>query len=159
MRLAFSSFQWIRNPLLNGARFTFPPNGSVSGLFICFFFLVRNSCLSNCKPLKALSHCAMFRATFLATPFRDKLHEKHCSVTYLATAENVARQVAETIAESIPRFYFLQRFQATFGFVAQSPEPTANCERLYNVPCNLSRNALRDKFHGKIAPYDRALRR
>ena len=45
---------------------------------------------------KALSHSAMFRATYLATPLPDKSHETLHSVTYLAAAEN----------------YFLQRFQA-----------------------------------------------
>ena len=72
------------------------------------------------------------------------------SVTYLTTAENVARQVAETIAKCRTRFYFLQRFQATFGFVAQSHEPVAKCERLCNVSCNLSGNALQDKLQDKL---------
>ena len=102
--------------------------------------------------LKALSHCAMFRATCLITPLRDKSHDTLHSVTYLATAENDARQVAETIAESRTRFYFLQRFQATVRFVGQSNEPVAKCEpeRLCNVSCNWSRNALRDKLHEKL---------
>ena len=87
----------------------------------------------NLQRIKALSHCAMFRATCPATPLREKLHQTLHSVTYLATAENVARQVAETVARSRTRFYFLQRFQATFGFVAQSRELFAKCERLCNV--------------------------
>ena len=86
------------------------------------------------------------------TPLRDKLHETLHSVTYLATAENVATHVAETVAKRRTRFYFLQRFQATFGFVAPSShEPDAKFERLCNVTCNFSRNALRDKLHEKIA--------
>ena len=100
--------------------------------------------------VKVLSHCVMFRAPCLATPLRDKVHDTLHSVTYLATAENVATQFAETIAESRTRFHFLQRFQATFRFAAQSNEPVAKCERLCNVSCNLSRNALRDKLHEKL---------
>ena len=74
---------------------------------------------------KALSHCAIFHATC-----RAKSHETLHSVTYLAAAENVARQLAESVAESRTRFYFLQRFQATFPFVAPSHVPIAKCERL-----------------------------
>ena len=71
-----------------------------------------------------------------------------CNITYLETAENVARQVAETVAESRTVFYFLQRFQATFRFVAQSYEPVAKCKHLENFSCNFSSNgALRDKLH------------
>ena len=80
-----------------------------------------------------------------ATPLHDTLH----SVTYLATIENVARQVAETIAKSTTRFYFLQRFQATFRFVAQSKEPVAKCERLCNVSCKTS---CTKKLHSVTAP-------
>ena len=66
-------------------------------------------------------------------PLRGKSHETLLSVTYLAMAENVARQVAKTVAESRTRFYFLQLFLATFRFVAQSYGHVAKCERLSNV--------------------------
>ena len=51
---------------------------------------------------KTLSHCAMFRPTSLKTLLGDKLRETlHTdSVTYLATTENVARQVAEAVVET-----------------------------------------------------------
>ena len=92
------------------------------------------------EELKVLLHCAMFRTTLL---LRDKLHEAFSNITYLATAENVARQVAaQSVAESGTRFYFLQRFQATFRFVAQSHEPVVKCEHFGNVSCNLFRNAF-----------------
>ena len=94
---------------------------------------------------KALLHFAIFRATCLAT-----------NVTYVATVENAARKVAETVAESRTRFFFLQRFQATILFVAQSHELVAKCENVCNVSCNLSRNAVRNKLHEKLHS-DRAL--
>ena len=40
----------------------------------------------------------------------DKLHKTLSNVTYLATAKNLARQAAETVAESSIELYFLQRF-------------------------------------------------
>ena len=52
--------------------------------------------------------------------------------------------------ESRTRLYFLQRFQATFGFVAQLHELVAKCERFCNVSCNLARNMFRNKLHGKL---------
>ena len=64
----------------------------------------------------------------ISTPLRDKSHETLHSVTYLATAENVARQVAETAAESSLRFHFLQRFQATLRLQDKSQEPVAKCK-------------------------------
>ena len=68
-------------------------------------------------------------------------HETLHSMTYLATAENVARQIAKTVAKSRTWFYF----RATFGFAV------ANYERLYTVSCDLSRNTLRYQLHDKIA--------
>ena len=50
--------------------------------------------------LKALLHCEMFRATCLAMLWRDKSSETFHSVTYPATAKDVARQVARAVAES-----------------------------------------------------------
>ena len=64
-------------------------------------------------------------------------HETLHNVTYLATAEDVARRVAENVAEPC----------STFRFVAQSHEPVAKGKRLCQVSSNLSRNALRDKLH------------
>ena len=93
--------------------------------------------------LKAL--CNLFRNAIARQVARNIAQ---CNITYLETAENVARQVAETVAESRTVFYFLQRFQATFRFVAQSYEPVAKCKHLENFSCNLSSNgALRDKLH------------
>ena len=88
-----------------------------------------------------MSHCAIFRVTYLAKALRDKSHETLHNVTYLETTENVARQVPETVAESTTRFYFLQRFQATFLFVAQSHEFVASVKA-----CAMFRT-LRDKLH------------
>ena len=51
------------------------------------------------------------------------------------------------VAESRTRSYFLQRFQATFRFIAQSREPVAKCECFCSVSWNLSCNGLRDKLH------------
>ena len=59
--------------------------------------------------LKALLHCAIFRGTCLAAPLRDKLHQPLPDVTYLATAKNTAKPVAQTVAESRIKFYFPQR--------------------------------------------------
>ena len=45
---------------------------------------------SSCKPrhiFKALLHCAIFRATCVATPLQDKLHESLPSVTYLGNGQ------------------------------------------------------------------------
>ena len=47
---------------------------------------------------KVLSHCAIFHSSCLAMVWRDKSHETLHSVTYLAVAEKVVRQVAETVA-------------------------------------------------------------
>ena len=47
-------------------------------------------------------------------------------------AENIARQVAETVAESRTRFYFLQRFQPTFPFRSA----------VWHDICNMSRNVV-----------------
>ena len=44
-------------------------------------------------------HEAIFRATWLAMPLWDKLHEPLQCVTPRAMAEIVARQVADIIAE------------------------------------------------------------
>ena len=55
--------------------------------------------------LKAQLHCVIFRATCLATPLRDKLHESLPNVTYLATVKYVARPVAETVVESRIEFW------------------------------------------------------
>ena len=55
--------------------------------------------------LKALLHCATFRATCLAMALRDNLHESLPDVTYLARCPmsrcniNVARPAAATVAE------------------------------------------------------------
>ena len=77
------------------------------------------------NPLRELLDCALFCATY---PFRVKSHETLPNVTYLATVEHVAKQVAETVAESRTQLYFLQRFQATFRFVAQSHVAVATCK-------------------------------
>ena len=45
-----------------------------------------------------------------AVSWQDKLYETLPNVLHLATAKNVARQVAETVAESRIGFYFPQRF-------------------------------------------------
>ena len=65
--------------------------------------------------------------------------QRHCNVTYLTTAENVARQVAETVAESRTRS-FLQRFQAT----RFSSLPSVNA-------CTL-RDKLHETLHSATAP-------
>ena len=69
---------------------------------------------SKDEVLKALLHCAIFRATCLATPLRNKLHQSLLNVTYLATVKDVARLVAETVAESRIEFYFPQWLQRIF---------------------------------------------
>ena len=68
-----------------------------------------DSCHNCCIILtKAFRHCY---ATCLAASHRDKLHETLNYVTNLATAKNsVAREVADTVEESIIEFYFPQRF-------------------------------------------------
>ena len=81
----------------------------------------------------------MFRVTCLATPLRDKSHETLPNVTYLATAENIARQVVENRCGKWTC--------STFGnFVSvslrshTSPLPSVNS-------WEMSRNAMRDKLH------------
>ena len=100
----------------------------------------------------------MFRATCLATPLRDTSHETLHSVTYvyLATAENVARQVAETIVESRTRFYFLLRFQATFHFVGHSNEPVAKCDVCDMFRATCLATGIATQVARKIAQCDRA---
>ena len=102
----------------------------------------------ECLNAKANKHIkgAVTLYNFSCNLSRNALH----SVTFLETAENVARQVVKTVAGSKTRFHFLQRCRATFRFVAQSHEPVTKCERLCNVSCNLTRNALRDKLHEKL---------
>ena len=99
------------------------------------------------KPCVILSTLCNFSCKLFCKTLRDRLQETLDSVTYLATAEYVASQVAETVAESRTRFYFLQRFQATIRFVAQSHEPVAKRKRLCNFSCNFSLNALRETLH------------
>ena len=69
--------------------------------------LIREVCVN-----KKWLHCAVFRTTGVAKcerALRDKSYETLHSVTHLATVfENVARQVAETVAERTTRFYFQQ---------------------------------------------------
>ena len=49
--------------------------------------------------LKALLHCAILRATCVATPLREKLNESLPDVTYLATAKNRCEAVVESRIE------------------------------------------------------------
>ena len=73
----------------------------------------------------------------LVSQCQCKLHETLSNATYLATAENVATQVIETIAGSITRFSFRKLFQPTFRFVAQCDDATSaaclrtRCETLH----------------------------
>ena len=75
----------------------------------------------------------------------------------IETAEIVARQVSDTVAESRTWFYFLQGFHATSRFAAQSHWPIAKCERLCDLSCNLSRNALQNKLHETLQ-YDSGMK-
>ena len=58
--------------------------------------------------LKLMLHEAIFRATCLAMPLQNELHEPLQRVTPRAMAKIVARQVADIIAESKILFYFSQ---------------------------------------------------
>mgnify|MGYP001796085297 CR=1 FL=1 len=58
--------------------------------------------------LKLMLHEAIFRATCLATPLRNELHEPLKRVTPRAMAKIVVRQVEDIIAESKILFYFSQ---------------------------------------------------
>ena len=61
--------------------------------------------------LKAVLHCATFRATCLAILLRHKLHEKlHC-VTYLAIIKSRNIFVAASVARSRIKFCFSQRLR------------------------------------------------
>ena len=93
---------------------------------------------------KALSHFAIFRETCLATPLREKSHETLHSVTYLATAENVARQAAKTVAESRTRNDFKQLSASLRSHT--SPLPSVHACAMFRA----THNALRDKLHEKV---------
>ena len=54
---------------------------SLLSLFISLLLCYTASETEKDLRVKALSHCVMFRATCLATPLRDKLHETLHSVT------------------------------------------------------------------------------
>ena len=99
--------------------------------------------------IKALSHCAMIRATCLAMALRDMSHETLHSVTYLETAENVARQVEETVAESRTVFYFLQRFRATCAVSRARYQVRTLLQCFVQL---VSQIGLRDKLHSVTAP-------
>ena len=65
--------------------------------------------------VKAPLHGAIFLATCLATPLRDKLHNAVQCATCCAMVKIVARQVAPIVAQSRIGFYFLQRLQQFFS--------------------------------------------
>ena len=72
--------------------------------------IFRATCLAT--PLRNELHeplqRAIFRVTCLATPLQNELHEPLQRVTHRAMSKIVARQVADIIAESKILFYFLQ---------------------------------------------------
>ena len=65
---------------------------------------------------------------------QEKSHEALHSVTYLATAENVARQVAETVAESGTFFNGFNQLSASLRSHT-GPLPSVNVCALCNVSC------------------------
>ena len=85
---------------------------------------------------KTLLHCAIFRATCLATPLCNKLRESLPNVTYLATAKNVARLVAETVAESTIKFYFPQRLQRIFSALCSVTSVVQLVSQQFATPAN-----------------------
>ena len=73
--------------------------------------------------VKALLHCAIFLATCLVMPLRDKLLE-NCTV-YHRLFRNFS--VARSVARSRTQFNFSQRIAATGNTIAPCITPPATC--------------------------------
>ena len=111
--------------------------------------------MSNC--FKALLHGAIFHATCLATPLRDKLHGSLHRVTCCAMVKIVARQVAPIIAQRRIGFYFVQRLQQFFSAwhrVTPFQQLVSQC--FHNNDCERMRviqstSFYRKKMHKRVA--------
>ena len=134
------------------------------------------SCIFTTKP-KELLHCAIFRATCLATPFLQTFSHYETSCFTSVTLNNVScnlprfddhmrlkerfhwlvprqmlhcamlKKIDATVAESRTEFYFLQRFLQTALATCLA---VARFVTLGNDSCNLSRNVLATLWRDKL---------
>ena len=87
-------------------------------------------------------YVSMFRATCLATPLRDKLHETSCVHTWQRA--RVTAQRSEKLLEIVPEISAMVSATCLATFSAITTYVT-----LCNVSCNLSMG-LRDKLHDTL---------